>query len=93
MYWVEVETGKDYIMLMGGDVRGNWGIYFLHIMACYLLTMKSCIKVCEDYNKSFNWVLPWLQSIKEIIVALTIYKILQYCVGKVEDFKISDAVV
>ena len=30
--WREVKVGKDDIILMGGDIRGDWEIEFFHSM-------------------------------------------------------------
>ena len=48
--WIEVKTVKDDIMLMVGDVYGDWEIVFFHIMACYVLTMNNFGKVWEGSN-------------------------------------------
>ena len=66
--WREVKTGKDDIMLMGGDVRGDWEIYYLHSMACYILTMNNCGKLQEVSNEDVYWMFPQFQAIKETSV-------------------------
>ena len=47
----EVKIGKDDIIMMGGDVCGDWKIDFFHSMACYALIMKNCGKVREGSNR------------------------------------------
>ena len=37
----EVKIGKDDMMLMGGNVYGDWKIEFFHSMACYDLTNEQ----------------------------------------------------
>ena len=53
-----MKTGKYDIMLMGGDVHGNWEIDFFHIMACYIATMNSCGKPREGSNEGVDWMFP-----------------------------------
>ena len=43
--WREAKTGKYDIMLMGGDVRGDWVIDFFQIMTCYFFKMNNCGKL------------------------------------------------
>ena len=87
----EVKTGKDDIILMGGDVRGDWRIEFLHSMACYVLTMNNCVKVREGSYEGSEWMFPQFQAIKDNSVAFSINIMLQVWVEKVGGFKISDA--
>ena len=56
-----MNTGKDDIILMGGDVCGDWEIDFLHIMACYVLIMNNCGKLREVPNEGVDWMLPQFQ--------------------------------
>ena len=86
----EVKIRKDDIIIMGGDVYGDWKIYYFHIMACYALTMNNCGKVWEGYNGGDYWIFLQFQAIKENSVVLTINEILHDCVGKVGRFKTSD---
>ena len=87
-----MNTGKDNIILMGGDVCGYWQIDFFRSMACYSLTMNNCGKLREGSNWGSDWIFPQFQSIKYNSVSFTINKILQVCVVIVGVFKSSDAV-
>ena len=92
MDWREVKTGKDDIILMGGDAHGNWEIDFFHSMACYVLTMNNCARVREGYNEGDDYMFPQFQAIKYTSVVFTINKMLQVCIGEVGGLKKSDAV-
>ena len=84
--------GKDGIIMMSGDVCGDWKIYFFHSMEWYALTMKNCGKVREGSNGGYDWILPQFQTIKDTSVVLNINKMIWLCVGKVGVFKSSDTV-
>ena len=90
--WIEVKTGKDDIMLMDGDVRGDWEIDFFHSMACYVLTMNNCGYLRGGSNEVVEWMFLQFLEIKETSVAFSINKMLQGCVGMVDEFKRSDGV-
>ena len=77
---------------MVGDVRGDWEIYFFHSMACYVFTMKICGKLREGSNEGVYRMFLQFQAIKETSVSFRINKMLQICVGMVNEFKSSDAV-
>ena len=47
---IEVRIVKYGIMLMGGNVCGDWKVDFFHSMAYYALTMNNCGKVQEGSN-------------------------------------------
>ena len=79
-------------MLVVSDVRGDCQINLFCSMTCYVLTMNNFGKVCEGYNKVVDWMLPTFQSIKEMSIAFTINKMLEFFVGNVDGFKRSDAV-
>ena len=53
-----MKTGKEDIMLMGGDVHGDWEIDFFHRMACYVLKMDNCGKLREGSNEDVYWMFP-----------------------------------
>ena len=78
-------------MLMVSDIHGNWEIYFLRIIECYMLTVENCEKVLEVSNDVVDWVLPQFQPIKDTSVYFTINKMIQVCAGKVDEFKRIDA--
>ena len=86
-----MKTGKDDIMLVGGDFRGDWEIEFFHSMACYVLKMNNCGKLQKGSNEGVDCMLPHFQAIKKTSVYFSINKMLQGCVGMVERFKRSDA--
>ena len=92
LYWREVNTGKDDIMLMGVDIHGDWEIYFFHSMECYVLKMINCGKLREGSNEGVDWMFPQFQAIKETSAAFSINKMLQGCVRIVDVLKRSDAV-
>ena len=50
LYFREVKTGNKYIIIMGGDVCGDWEIGLFHIMTYYIFTMKNCRHVREVLN-------------------------------------------
>ena len=75
-----MNTGNDNIILMGGDVCGDWEINFFHSTVCYVLTMNNCGNLREGSNEVVGWMLPQFQAIKETSVALSINKIIQGCV-------------
>ena len=70
----EVKIGKDDIIMMGGDVCGDWKIDFFHSMACYALIMKNCGKVREGSNGGADCIFPQFQAIKDTSVVLSIDK-------------------
>ena len=88
----ELQIGKDYIMLMGGGVCGDWKIDFFHSMTCYALRMSNCVKVQEGFNGGDDCISSQFQAIKDTSVVLTIIKMLRVCVAKVGIFKSSEAV-
>ena len=45
VYLRELNTGKEDIMLMGGNVHGDREIDLFHSLSCYVLTMKNHGKV------------------------------------------------
>ena len=61
---------------MGGDFRGDYEIYFFHIMACYVLKINNCGKVREGSNGGYDWILPQFQTIKDTSVVLNINKMI-----------------
>ena len=52
--WRKFKTGKDDIMLMDGDVHGDWGIDFFRIMTGYVLTTNNCGKLREGSNEGVD---------------------------------------
>ena len=68
----EIKTGKDDIILMGGDVGVDWEIDILHRTEWYVLTMKNSVKLREGSNEGVYWMLPQFQEIKDTSVDLTI---------------------
>ena len=82
LYWREVNTGKDDIMLMGVDIHGDWEIYFFHSMECYVLTINKCRKEKESSNGGDDWMLPQFQRIKNTSVSITVNKFIKAVLGR-----------
>ena len=89
---IEVKIGKEDIIMMGGDVCGDWKLDFFHIMVCYAFKMNNCVNIREGSNGGADWVFPKFQEIKESSVVLTMNKIIWVYVGKVGVCKIIDVV-
>ena len=73
---------KEVIILMGGDIHGNWEIDFSHSMACYVLTMKNHGKVLKVSNKGFDWMFPQFKDTKETGIDSNIIKCLKAVFGR-----------
>ena len=75
--YIEVNTGKDDIILIGGNVCVNWLIDFFHGMIYYVLTINNCGKLREGSNEGVYFMFPQFQAIKDTSIAFTINKNLE----------------